>query len=196
MEKCRALRILEYSHHAWTILILASGLAGAYIALSAGAPVPGPLLAAASLAVGLAGALHVESNLRRRRRRVEKLCRACTGEPLYWPRKTAVTCRRGGLVLCYTYALDRYYAINPETPPRRVPGSPWTPTDYYCVKMLRGRLREAPGGVRIYRGRYEALGDERWFFLRGEGVIAYAGGDADPERLAGVAAGAEAENRP
>jgi len=184
---CEALRVLARNHYAWILAITASGTAGALLA--GASPLPGPwslVAAAASLLLALAGSLTVYRNLRVRRRRVEALCRAC-GDPLYWPRKTAVVCGRGETILCYTYALDRYYAVKPEGPTERVPGSPWTPTDYYCVKLLGGRLEEAPGGARAYRGRFEALAPSRWHFLRGRGAVVYAGGDADPEGLARIA---------
>ena len=107
-----------------------------------------------------------------RRRRLLELCGACR-DPVAWPRRTRYTCMRDGRILCYNYALDRYYAYVVDGVEERIP--PYQGLDYYCVKMLGGRARRR-GRLVLYRGRVEALSHRRGWLLRGEARLAYGPG--------------------
>ena len=187
MEECSALQILRRNHRAWSLLAALSGLAGLGVTLSLPLQPAGKALLALVVAgfSGL-GVFYSVQSFRERRPFVEKLCSAC-GDVLYWPRKASMTCRLGSVLLCYTYATNRYYAVMPEEVYDSPRGSPWTPTDYYCVKLLGGRVEKLPGGIRLYTGEFEALADEAWRFIRGRGRVAYAGAQVDPVRLARIA---------
>lgn len=180
LASCRALRWETAATLAWSLLIAASGALGLHLAL--GLPEPARWAAAiASAAVAASGVAFRVRAYAARRARILELCGAC-GDPVAWPRRTSYTCRLGDTILCYNYALDRFYAYRLRGEERRL--SPLEGLDYYCVKMLGGRAWRR-GGLVLYKGAMEALSHRRGRVLRGEGRLAYGPASLGLEAVVG-----------
>lgn len=147
---------------------VASGIAG--LAIAWGLPWPYSLGGPASLLLGILGAA---SALRWGRSRIGLLARLPGGcDRLSLHRLREVTCVSRGEAYCVDLASGAAYRVVVRRGPletRRV--SPLDPVPFYCVALLRGRLRgdgsmeglleafwEPPGVVAVVEGRAEPLG--------------------------------------
>jgi len=156
----------------WIAAIAASGAAGVGLSYALLDGVPAAASAAASLGLAAVGSGLVTSWARERARALRGLCRLC-GRVVYWPRRSSYVCGWRGLILCYSYATRRYYAVKPlEGVEERLPW--WRGAAFYCVRFLGGRLEER-GRVRVYHGRLLSLTPRRGLVFAGEGAAAYAG---------------------
>lgn len=179
MASCKALRWEASATLAWSLIMAASGALGVFLAQNLPEPV-GSAAAIASIIVAASGMLLRARAYLSRRERLLELCSAC-GDPVAWPRRTSYTCRRGDTILCYNYALDRFYAYILYGEERRLPLLEGL--DYYCVKMLGGRAQRR-GRLVLYKGLMEALSHRRGWVLRGEGRLAYGPADAGIDAVA------------
>ena len=157
----------------WTSAILAAGLAGVYLSTTLLPGTAGLASAAASAASTLAGAAATLLWGSRRASRLAEMCAYCREPPVYWPRRSSYTCRGpGDAVLCYNYAVDRFYAVSlVEYSVERLPL--WRGAAFYCVRLLRGRLVEE-GGVSVYEGRLASLTWRRGLLAVGSGRAVWA----------------------
>ncbi|MCE4600291.1 MAG: hypothetical protein F7C38_01825 [Desulfurococcales archaeon] len=113
-------------------------------------------------------------------RGVEKLTDICGGNVTYWPRKHSFLCKKDGELYCYNYATSMYYriALQDHDPQGKKIGV-LTPLDYYCFKMLGGKLI-SKDGVNEYTGRLETLTADPGRVVRGSGRVVYS---RNPENL-------------
>ncbi len=145
---------------------MASGLAG--LALAWGLPWPYSLGGPASLALGLLGAAASASWGRSRLRLLSLLPGGCARLSLH--RLREVTCVSRGEAYCVDLASGAAYRVVVRRGPletRRV--SPLDPVPFYCVALLRGRLR----GDGSMEGLLEA-------FWEPSGIVAVVEGKAEP----------------
>ncbi len=180
---CDARAAIALRMKAWAAITAVSGLLGgaAYYYFTGG----GPLLLAPIVASLTALTLY-HRTYQRRVEEMARLCKACTGDPVFHERRHAVTCARGPCMLCYCYANNRYYAARGEVL-EAIPAPAWKPLDFYCAKLLQGRTTVS-GNVSVHEGEYIILGDAPGTLVRARGRLAWAGTStvSSPENLCDI----------
>ncbi len=185
---CRALETARRHMAGWLAAVAGSSVAGAAAPWFLGLEgAPAFAASAGALAAGSLSAAFVAWMHYRRLGRVAELCSHCAGPSVYHVRRASYTCPGPrGLILCYTYALDRFYAVRVIEGVEEV-FPPWRPADFYCVRFLGGGRVEDSGGVKVYRGRLAVLPPRRGVLVIGEGVAAFGDAGAGMEAVVDAA---------
>ncbi len=169
------LRLFMIMQRIWLLMIIASGCIASVVALEL---LPGRyglytsiFIVVSSIIAALAYWFY---SAQPKIRGVEKLASICGGNVTYWPRKHSFLCKKDDELYCYNYATSMYYriALQDYDPQGKRIGI-LAPLDYYCFKMLGGKLI-SKDGVNEYTGRLETLTANPGTVVRGSGRVVYS----------------------